>query len=137
MYQALVMLGVTAFRISMHNFYSLKSLLPGSLWYAVAAIVLLAAGIPVAFAWRNSNPKINDPGWLTFLVRRPEQPMFFVPVVLMAAFVALQMPGGTITVGGGAEAVFVVLLALLAPERGVGLSPLGLLPRTARHVLCC
>src|SRR5258707_686705 len=84
MYQALVMLGVTAFRISMHNFYSLKSLVPGGLTYAVAAIVILAAGIPVAFAWRNSSPNIHGDGRLTFLLRRPEQPMVFVPVVLMA-----------------------------------------------------
>src|SRR5258708_29994281 len=117
MYQALVMLGVTAFRISMHNFYSLKSLLPGSLWYAVAAIVILAAGIPVAFAWRNSNPKIAGDGRLTFLVRRPEQPMFFVPVVLMAGLLALKTPGGLITPAWRAGGVFRFLLALISQKR--------------------
>src|SRR5258708_13622770 len=136
MYQALVMLGVTAFRISMHNFYSLKSLVPGSLWYAVAAIVILAAGIPVAFAWRNSNPKINGPGRLTFLVRRPEQPMFFVPVVLMAVLLALKMPGGMITLAWGAEGVFVFLLALIAKERSFRLAGLGLLMVCVVKILC-
>src|SRR5258708_37011254 len=133
MYQALVMLGVTAFRISMHNFYSLKSLLPVCLRYPVAAIVLLAAGIPVAFAWRNSDPKINGPGWLTFLVRRPEQPMFFVPVVLMAVLLAIKMPGGMITLAWGAEGVFVFLLALIAQERRFLLAGLGLLMVCRSH----
>jgi len=136
MYQALVMLGVTAFRISMHNFYSLKSLLPGSLWYAVAAIVILAAGIPIAFAWRNSNPKIAGDGRLTFLVRRPEQPMFFVPVVLMAVLLAIKMPGGMITLAWGAEGVFVFLLALIAKERSFRLAGLGLLMVCVVKILC-
>jgi len=132
MYQALIMLGVTAFRISMHNFYSLKSLVPGSLSYAVAAIVILAAGIPLAFAWRNSNPWVNrtkpgGDGRLTFLVRRPEQPMFFVPVVLMAVLLAIKMPGGMITLAWGAEGVLVFLLALIAKERSFRLTGLGLL----------
>src|SRR5258708_15495326 len=97
----------------------------------------MAAGIPVALGWRNSTPKIAGDGRFTFLVRRPEQPMFFVPVVLMAVLLALKMPRGMITLAWGAGGVFVFLLALIAQERSFRLARLGLLVVCGGHILCC
>ncbi|HLJ28425.1 MAG TPA: DUF2339 domain-containing protein, partial [Candidatus Angelobacter sp.] len=92
LYQALVMLGVATFRLSMHNLHNLySSFVSQSLTGAIWAIVLLVAGIPFAFLLR-SRPKDKDAteqNWITFLIRRPEQPLFFVRVVLLAVLLAL------------------------------------------------
>lgn len=123
--QALIMLGVVAWRIVMHNFRNLResfvSTLPASLW----AIALLAAGIPIAFRLRSKGSKDEEAStaqnWITFLVRRPEQPLFFAAVVLMAALLAIKLPD-MITLAWGIEGVIVFLLALIAKERSFRLT---------------
>lgn len=136
LYQTLVMLGMTAFRISMHNFYDLHESFTSSLSSAVVALALLAAGIPLAFLVRRQmqeNSAIQ--GWFHLLARHPEQPMFFVPMLLTAVLLALKLQPGLIGLGWSAEGILVFCLALLARERSFRLSGLGLLAATFAKLL--
>lgn len=126
LYQMLVMLGITAVRLSMHNFNDLRSsfmsALPGSLW----AIGLLAAGIPIALRLRSKEEQASTTKkWITFLVRRPEQPLFFVTVILMSVLLAIKLPD-MITLALGIEGVVVFLLALAARQRSFRLTGFAL-----------
>jgi len=127
--QALVMLGVAAFRIATHNFFflheSFSSSLPSSIW----AISLLAVGVPLSFLVRKRERSraISVPGWAAFLFQHPEQPAFFVPVILLTVLLALKMPGGMITLAWGIEGMVLFVLALLAKERSYRLTGVALL----------
>jgi uncharacterized membrane protein len=55
-----------------------------------------------------------------------EQPLFFVPVVLMAILLLLKTPD-LVTLAWGAEGVLVFLLALVARERSFRLTGLSLI----------
>jgi hypothetical protein len=136
LYQALVMLGVTAFRLSMHNLRNLNSSIVSNLSSSIWAIGLLAAGIPFAFLVRSK--KEQEPTaqtWLTFLVRRPEQPLFFAAVILMAALLAIKLPD-MITLALGIEGIVVFLLALFAKERSFRLTGLALLILCVAKIAC-
>jgi len=127
LYQALVVLGFAAFRISMFNFYHLHESFSSSLRGAVWAIAVLAACVPLAFLLRGETAKLAARWpWATFLLRRPEQPLFFVPVILLAVLLLLKMSGGMITLAWGAEGIVVFVLALWAKERSFRLTGLGL-----------
>jgi Predicted membrane protein (DUF2339) len=127
LYQALVVLGFAAFRISMHNFYHLHESSSSSLRGAVWGIAVLAASVPVAFLLRGETAKLATRWpWAAFLLRRPEQPIFFVPLVLLAVLLFLKLSGGMITLAWGAEGIVVFVLALLAKERSFRLAGLGL-----------
>jgi hypothetical protein len=128
LYQALVLLGMAAFRVSMYNFYRLHessgSMLSSSVW----TIVILAAGVPVCLAIRKSAAQtFTGPRWATALAGHPEQPMFFVPFVLMAVLLAVRVDPGMITLAWAAQAVVVFILALWAKERSFRLAGLVLL----------
>ncbi|HEX4606544.1 MAG TPA: DUF2339 domain-containing protein [Candidatus Angelobacter sp.] len=128
LYQALVLLGMTAFRVSMYNFYHLHELFGSSLSAAIWTIVLLAAGVPICLAIRRSTPQtLTGPQWARGLASHCEQAMFFVPFVLMAVLLALKVVPGMITLAWGAEAVAVFVLALWARERSFRLAGLVLL----------
>jgi Predicted membrane protein (DUF2339) len=132
LYQALVLLAMAAFRISMHNFYHLhepfSSSLSGSIW----AIALLACAVPLSFLVRN-NPRFSQPGfsrlprWASLLTLHPEQPMFFVPVILLAVLLFVKLSGGKVTLAWGAEGFVVFTLALWAKERSFRWTGLALL----------
>jgi hypothetical protein len=137
LYQALVLLVVTAFRISMYNFYQLHELYGSNLSSSVLTIVLLAAGIPICFAMRkNARQTFRGPQWLALLAGHPEQPMFFVPFVLMAVLLALKVTAGMITLAWGALAVVVFVLALWAKERSYRLAGLILLLLCVAKIIC-
>jgi predicted membrane protein DUF2339 len=130
LFQALIMLGVAAFRIATHNFYYLHETFSQNLQTTIWAIAILAIGVPLSFVLRRQETQARkDTGrqWLTLLLRHPEQPMFFVPVVLLAVLLALKMPGGMVTLAWGIEGVVVFVLALLAKERSYRLTGLALL----------
>lgn len=128
LFQALVMLGVTAFRISMHNFYHLHETFSSNLSSSIWAIGLLSLGIPVCLMVRSRNAEsAAGQGWIGALGRHPEQPMFFVPFVLLSVLLWLKVASGMITLAWGAEAVIVFVLALWAKERSFRLAGLGLL----------
>jgi uncharacterized membrane protein len=126
LYQMLVMLGICAFRLSMRNFRDLRgsfvSALPASLW----AIGLLAVSIPIALRLRSKDEQPSTTRmWITFLARRPEQPLFFVTVVLMSALLAIKLPD-MLTLAWGIEGVLVYVLALIAKERSFRLTGFAL-----------
>lgn len=128
LYQTLAMLAVTAFRISMHNFYYLHEQFTSSLTSAVWAIGILAAGVPLSFKLRgNEQEHPSSTNWGRVLAHHLEQPMFFVPVVLMVALLWLKLSGGMVTLAWGVEALVVFLFALWAKERSFRWAGLGLL----------
>jgi Predicted membrane protein (DUF2339) len=136
LYQALVVLGMTAFRISMYNFYHLREPFSSNLSAAAWAIALMGASVPICLAIRRRNAEpVAGKGWLTFLARRPEQPAFFVPFVLLAVLLALKVVPGMITLAWGVQAVVVFVLALWAKERNFRLAGLGLLLVCAAKVV--
>src|SRR5689334_1087295 len=127
-YQALALLGVAAFHVSLYNFYHLHESLGSNLSGAIWTIGLLAVGVPICLAIRRSTPQtFTDPRWATGLASHSEQPMFFVPFILMAVLSALKVDPGMITLAWGAEAVAVFMLALWARERSFRLAGLVLL----------
>jgi hypothetical protein len=136
--QALVMLGVAAFRIATHNFFylheSFSSSLPSSIW----AIALLAIGVPLSFLVRKRERSraTSAPGWARFLFQHPEQPMFFVPVLLLTVLLALKMPGGMITLSWGIEGMVLFVLALFAKERSYRLTGVALLILCVGKIIC-
>jgi hypothetical protein len=128
LYQALALLGMAAFRVSMYNFYHLHESFGSSLSGAIWTIGLLAVGVPICLAIRRSTPQaFTGPRWATGLAGHAEQPMFFVPFVLMAVLLALKVDPGMITLAWGAQAVAVFVLALWAGERSFRLAGLVLL----------
>jgi hypothetical protein len=117
LFQALVMLGVTAFRISMTNFYHLSEPFGSSLSSAIWAIVLLACAVPVAFQVRKDSKAGIATDWLRALAARPELPMFFVPVALVAVLLFLKLSGSQMTGAWVLEGFVVFICALWAKER--------------------
>jgi len=118
LHQALIMLGFTAFRICFHNFRNLQgslvSTLPSSIW----AIAIVAVALPVAFQLRTTSDE--DSGgrrWIQFLLRRPEQAVFFVAVGLTAALLYIRMSGMVLSLDWCLEGVIVVLGAFFAREK--------------------
>ncbi|MCI0353489.1 MAG: DUF2339 domain-containing protein [Acidobacteria bacterium] len=93
---------------------------------ATVGIILLA--LPFAFKLRVL-PGARGPhsGWLAPLTQRPDQHLFFLPVVLATLLFAREMQSGMITVSWGVEGVVVFLIALAAGERSYRLTGLGLL----------
>jgi hypothetical protein len=132
-YQALVLLGVTAFRISMNNFYRLSG---SSLTSAIWAIALLACAVPLAFQARKSVQAGNTPRWITAFALHAEQPMFFVPVALLAVLLFLKLSGFRITMSWGIEGLVVFVLALWAKQRSFRLTGLGLVLLATGKIVC-
>ena len=135
-YQALALLGMAAFRLSMNNFYHLRETFGSNLSTAVWTIGVLAAGVPICLSIRrNAAQEFRGPRWVAVLAKHFEQPMFFVPFVLMAVLLALKVDPGMITLAWGAEAVVVFVLALWAKERSFRLAALALLLLSAAKIV--
>jgi hypothetical protein len=67
----------------------------------------------------------NSSAWmkrLAMIASRPEQVVFFVPVVLVTCMLALKMHSGMITVSWGIEGVLIFVLALKVRERSFSLT---------------
>jgi uncharacterized membrane protein len=73
---------------------------------------------PLAGGWQ---------AWLQFTLARPEQLLFFLPLVLVTIMLAHEMRAGMITVAWSALGVSVFLCALWLRERSYRLAGLGLL----------
>jgi hypothetical protein len=130
LYQSLILLGVAAFRISMTNLSDLRNAVTSDqqlVWSTVTAILVLLAGVVLAFSLRVPKGETETrQKWITFLIDHPEQPMFFVPVILMGVFLFIRMPD-RLALGWAIEGVAIFILALLAKERSFRLTGLGLL----------
>src|SRR5262249_5653013 len=131
--QALVMALATAFRGALHNLYE-RSFLPGPFWHGRTVTTSVTAGLLFAtlcFAFplrRRSEGVDGGPArGLRAVLRHPEQLLFFLPLGLMAALLAVTLRRGMITVGWSALGVVVFLFALWVRERSFRLAGLGLL----------
>jgi Predicted membrane protein (DUF2339) len=96
-----------------------------------AASAMLLASLAFAFRLRGRFQLGLNGSRLTRLVhaamRRPEQLVFFVPVLLVTFMLALKMKTGMITVSWGIEAVLVFMLAFAVKETSFRRTGLGLL----------
>ncbi|HVH71076.1 MAG TPA: hypothetical protein VNB49_08220, partial [Candidatus Dormibacteraeota bacterium] len=96
-----------------------------------SAATFLLASLVFAFRLRGRFQLSPASSWLTRLfyaaTRRPEQLVFFAPVILVTFMLALKMKAGMITVSWGIEAVLVFLFALAVKERSFRLTGLALL----------
>jgi len=127
LFQSLVMLGVTGFRLAMNNFHNLHTSFSASVWNSVWPILVLMAGIPVAYKLRDPEDKeFPSHGAHAFFTEHPEQPLFFVPVVLMAVLLFLNKPGAA-TLSWGIEGLVIFVLALIVKERSFRLTGMALL----------
>lgn len=96
-----------------------------------SAAAILLASLVLAFRLRGRFQQVPNSSRIARFahaaIRRPEQLVFFVPVILVTLMLALKMKTGMITVSWGIEAVLVFLLALVVKERSFRLTGLGLL----------
>jgi hypothetical protein len=135
LHQGLMVAVGVLFRTGLHNLYE-RSYFPApgweSRWLTVGAVVaLLFAALPFAFQLRSKDEPRAESGLvrgvLREMVRRPEQPFFFVAVGLLTALLATEMRHGMVTLSWGVEGVAVFVLALCLGERSFRLTGLGLL----------
>jgi hypothetical protein len=127
LFQAFALLVLAAVRMSLYTFYHLHDPFAHHLASAIWAIALLACGVPLAFQVRKISRNVTVPGLLQPLAIHPEQPMFFVPVALLAVLVFLKFSGNEVTGGWGLEGFGIFVLALWAKERSFRLTGLSLL----------
>jgi hypothetical protein len=106
---------------------------PNLSWNAVyissAAAVLLAA---LFFAFKLRRPSAEEGKSrlvqiLGSLSARPEQLLFFVPLALVTAYLAVDLRSGLVTMAWALEGVAVFLFALWLGERSYRIAGLGLL----------
>lgn len=128
LYQALALLGMTAFRVSMYNFYHLNEPFSVSLGSSILAIALLGAGVPICLIIRSRDvDSAPGAGWARVLARYSEQPMFFVPFGLVTVLLALKIDAGMLPLAWGGEAAIAYALGLRAKQRSYRLAGLGLM----------
>jgi hypothetical protein len=96
-----------------------------------SAAAILLASLFFAFRLRgrygitqNASPWMRR---LAMIVGRPEQVVFFVPIILVTCMLALKMKSGMITVSWGIEGVLILVLALKARERSFSLTGMAVL----------
>jgi hypothetical protein len=96
-----------------------------------SAAAILLASLLFAFRLRGRYglPQNANPWTRAFaaIAGRPEQVLFFVPIILITCMLALKMRAGMVTVSWGIEGVLIVLLALAVQERSFRLTGLGML----------
>jgi hypothetical protein len=96
---------------------------------SAAAILLASLFFAFRLRGRYALPQNVSP-WtkrLAVIASRPEQVVFFVPIILVTFMLALKMKSGMVTVSWGVEGVLIFLLALALKERSFRLTGLGLL----------
>jgi hypothetical protein len=118
-----------------HNLFG-ASYFSGGNWEGDYLLLSSAAAILLAslfFAFRlrgrygitqNASPWMRR---FAMIAGRPEQIVFFVPVILVTFMLALKMQSGMKTVAWGVEGVVIFLLALAVKERSFRLTGLSVL----------
>jgi len=139
--QALALALGATFRGVLHNLYE-RSYLPGPFWHGRTVCTSVTAGLLFATLWfafplrrRLQAEATSDTHRLRALLRHPEQVLFFLPLGLMAALLAVTLRRGLITVGWSALGVVVFLFALWVRERSFRLAGLGLLLLAVAKIL--
>lgn len=96
----------------------------------IATAALLLASLPFAFRLRRTEP-VADPKPLRRVLRwldaRPEQLLYFVPLLLVTALIGVEMRRGMLTVAWGVEAVVAFAFAVWVGERSYRLAAVALL----------
>jgi hypothetical protein len=138
LHQALLLTVATCTRGIMHNLFG-ASYFTGGDWTGRffvlgSAIVALLACLPFAFRWRDRLRSQRSGNWIMAIVRRPEQFMFFAPVLLLTLMLAVKMRSGMITVSWGIEALAILILAFMINERSFRLTGLLLLMVSAAKI---
>jgi uncharacterized membrane protein len=91
----------------------------------------MLAALPIALKLKNKYLPEPKKGRLRNLLAklssRPEQVMFFVPILLLTLMLYLKMRAGMVTVAWGLEGIAVILLALAVGERIFRISGAALL----------
>jgi hypothetical protein len=132
LHQALLLTVAACARGVLYNLFGASYFTNGT-WtgrYGVlgSAIAIMLACLPLAFRLRErAKPPDGQGNWLIAIARRPEQLMFFAPIVLLTLMLALRMRAGMVTVSWGIEGVAIILLALAVNERSYRLTGLSLL----------
>jgi hypothetical protein len=91
---------------------------------SASAIVLTSLFFAFRLRGRHSSTQNTNP-WIRSLAAtagRPEQVVFFVPIILVTCMLALKMHSGWITVSWGIEGVLILVLALACSERSFRLT---------------
>jgi hypothetical protein len=130
----LLSLGVL-FRGVLHNLYERSyftapsKLLSGL--STISTVTFVFASLFFAFKLRKRAEEDEKRNWLVRSARlldaHPEQVLFFAALILLTAFLAVELPSGLVTAVWGAEAVVVFIVALWIGERSYRLSAMGLL----------
>jgi energy-converting hydrogenase Eha subunit C len=127
LYQALVLLGMAAFRVSMYNFYHLHQDFGFGIASSIWTIAILSAGVPISLAMRNRGAlALSGPRWAMLLAERAEQPMFFVPFALIFVLLALKIEGTIVTLAWAAQGIVLFFPALWAKQRSFWRASMGL-----------
>jgi hypothetical protein len=133
--QSLALLIAAAARGALFNLFS-TPLVGGSFWSSRVICIGSACAIafltlPIAFRLRrlpsDDTQSSDSSGWLSLVLSRPEQLLFFVPLLLLMTLLAVQMRAGMITIAWSALGILTFLFALLVQERTFRLAGLGLL----------
>ena len=104
---------------------------PPAVWYesramhVVTAAALLLGAQAFAFPLRDKEESRSDA--MAFVIRRPEQTFFFIPLLMITLLIGKDVAEGRVTMAWGIEAFVVFLFALLVGERSFRLTGLGLL----------
>ena len=130
----LLSLGVL-FRGVLHNLYERSYFVPLkpvlSNLSTISAVAFLFASLFFAFKLRKQPEESEKRNWLIRAARlldaHPEQVLFFAPLILLTAFLAVELRSGLVTAIWGAEAVIVFIIALWIGERSYRLSAMVLL----------
>jgi hypothetical protein len=118
-----------------HNLFG-SSYFTGDNWKGDYFLLSFASAILLAslfFAFRlrgRFGVPQNASSWtrrLAMIAGRPEQVVFFVPIILITLMLGLKMQSGMKTVAWGVEGVVIFLLALAVKERSFRLTGLGVL----------
>jgi hypothetical protein len=126
LHQALLLTLGTCTRGVMHNLFG-ASYFTGTDWIGRmqvlgSAIAVLLACLPFAFQWRARHKPQPSSSWIGAIVRRPEQFMFFAPVLLLTLMLAEKMRAGMVTVAWGLEALAILIFAFAVNERSFRLT---------------
>ncbi|MBZ5532195.1 MAG: DUF2339 domain-containing protein [Acidobacteriia bacterium] len=134
LHQALFLSLGVLFRGVMHNLYERSYFTPPSKLLSglnvISAAGFLFAALVFAFKLRQTSlqeGKSRMRRALQLLAARPEQLLFFVPLGLITAYLAVELRSGLVTMAWALEAVVVFLFALWIGERSYRLSAVGLL----------
>ena len=130
------------FHGALHNLYE-RSYLPGPFWHSrtvctSVTAALLFATLCFAFPLRRRSEAADATGStrrFRAILHHPEQILFFLPLGLIAALLAVTLRRGLITVGWSALGVVVFLLRCGSASVASGLAGLGLLMLAVAKIL--